>query len=71
MLWGKYAQQKGQAVDTSKHLVLCAPHPSPLSAHTGFFGCGHFKRANAYLAEQGKKPIDWRLPEFLDGSEEL
>lgn len=59
MLWGNYAKAKGAHIDRSKHLVLEAPHPSPLSAHAGFFGCKHFSQANAYLAEQGREPIDW------------
>jgi uracil-DNA glycosylase len=61
MLWGAYAGKKGAAIDERKHLVLRAPHPSPLSAHRGFLGCGHFSRANAYLVQEGIKPIDWRL----------
>ena len=63
MLWGSYAQKKAAFVDTSKHLVLKAPHPSPLSAHSGFFGCKHFSRANAFLETKGLPPIDWALPE--------
>ena len=63
MLWGAYAQRKAAFVDASKHLVLKAPHPSPLSAHQGFIGCGHFSRANAFLAENGLDEIDWRLGE--------
>ena len=63
MLWGSYAQKKAAFVDTSKHLVLKAPHPSPLSAHTGFFGCRHFSQANAFLESKGLAPIDWALPE--------
>ena len=59
LLWGSYAQKKGQIVDRSRHCVLSAPHPSPLSAHRGFFGCGHFAEANSYLAAHGHKPIDW------------
>ena len=59
MLWGSYAQKKGAAVDRARHLVLSAPHPSPLSAHRGFFGCRHFSRANEYLVEHGIMPIDW------------
>ncbi len=59
MLWGSYAQKKGAIVDRSRHCVLTAPHPSPLSAHRGFFGCGHFLRANDYLREQGVEPVDW------------
>ncbi len=62
MLWGSYAQRKGQIIDQSKHRVLKAPHPSPLSAHRGFFGCRHFSQANAYLQEQGMAAVDWRVP---------
>lgn len=62
MLWGAYAQRKGAVIDKTRHLVLTAPHPSPLSAHRGFLGCRHFSKANAYLAEHGLAPIDWRLP---------
>jgi uracil-DNA glycosylase len=61
MLWGSYAHKKGEVIDANKHLVLKAPHPSPLSAHRGFLGCRHFSKANAYLASQGKSQIDWRL----------
>jgi uracil-DNA glycosylase len=60
-LWGKFAQEKAVMIDASKHLVLKAPHPSPLSAHTGFFGCRHFSKANDYLAKNGIDPIDWSL----------
>ena len=63
MLWGSYAQKKAAFVDTSRHLVLKAPHPSPLSAHSGFFGCRHFSQANAFLEAHGRQPIDWALPE--------
>jgi uracil-DNA glycosylase len=63
MLWGSYAQKKAGFVDTSKHLVLKAPHPSPLSAHSGFFGCKHFSKANAFLQAKGLQPVDWALPE--------
>ncbi len=58
-LWGSYAQKKGSIIDTKKHKVLKAPHPSPLSAHRGFFGCKHFSQANDYLCEIGKSPIRW------------
>lgn len=61
MLWGSHAQKKGAIIDRQRHLVLTAPHPSPLSAYRGFFGCGHFSSANEYLAKQGKDAIDWRL----------
>lgn len=63
LLWGAYAQKKAQFVDTSRHLVLKAAHPSPLSAHNGFLGCRHFSRANVFLEEHGMQPIDWQLPE--------
>ena len=59
LLWGSYAQKKGSVIDTSKHLVLKAPHPSPLSAHRGFFGCKHFSKCNEYLVETNEVPIDW------------
>lgn len=59
LLWGAYAQKKGSVIDAKRHLVLRAPHPSPLSAHRGFLGCGHFVKANEYLREHGKEPIDW------------
>lgn len=59
MLWGSYAQRKGQYIDRKRHLVLTAPHPSPLSAYRGFIGCGHFSAANRYLTEHGEKPIEW------------
>jgi len=70
VLWGSYAQKKGAFIDTKKHLVLEGPHPSPLSAHRGFFGCRHFSRINTYLQAHGKTAIDWRLPklESLRGS---
>jgi uracil-DNA glycosylase len=61
LLWGRYAQEKITLIDQRKHLVLCAPHPSPLSASRGFFGCRHFSKANAWLAAQGMEPVDWRL----------
>ncbi|PKP94043.1 MAG: uracil-DNA glycosylase [Alphaproteobacteria bacterium HGW-Alphaproteobacteria-16] len=61
MLWGSHAQKKAAAVD-SRHLVLKAPHPSPLSAHSGFLGCRHFSKANDWLIAQGREPIDWALP---------
>jgi uracil-DNA glycosylase len=64
LLWGSYAQKKGQFIDRNKHLVLQSPHPSPLSAHRGFLGNKHFSQTNAYLKEQGKPAIDWEIPEF-------
>jgi len=62
LLWGSYAQAKGKVIDTRRHRVLKAPHPSPLSAHRGFLGCRHFSQANEYLVRRGQRPIDWRLP---------
>ncbi|WP_070962620.1 uracil-DNA glycosylase [Vibrio sonorensis] len=62
LLWGAHAQKKGKIVNRERHCVLTAPHPSPLSAHRGFFGCQHFSKANELLEQQGKKPIDWHLP---------
>lgn len=59
MLWGAYAQKKGASIDTSRNLVLTSSHPSPLSAHRGFFGNRHFSRANDYLVALGESPIDW------------
>jgi uracil-DNA glycosylase len=64
MLWGSHARKKAERVPGlmgSHHLVLVAPHPSPLSAHTGFIGCGHFSRANAFLEEHGRGAIDWQV----------
>ena len=61
LLWGSYAQKKGSVIDTDKHLVLKAPHPSPLSAYRGFLGCKHFSQCNQYLAETGQEPIDWSV----------
>lgn len=60
LLWGAYAQKKGAVIDTTKHLVLKAPHPSPLSAHRGFLGCQHFSQCNTYLESKGEPAIDWR-----------
>lgn len=65
LLWGSYAQKKGALIDTTKHRVLKAPHPSPLSAYRGFFGCKHFSMTNQYLNEQGLAPIDWQLPSSI------
>jgi len=59
MLWGAYAQKKAVFLDNESHLVLCAPHPSPLSAYRGFLGCGHFHKANQFLRAQKAKPINW------------
>jgi uracil-DNA glycosylase len=60
LLWGNYAKQKGAVIDRSKHLVLEAPHPSPFSVHTGFYGCKHFSKANEYLRKNGEGEVDWR-----------
>lgn len=62
LLWGRHAQSKAALVDESRHLVLRAAHPSPLSAHRGFHGCGHFGEANAWLRDRGIAPVDWSLP---------
>jgi uracil-DNA glycosylase len=61
LLWGSHAQKKGRLIDRQRHYVLEAPHPSPLSAHRGFLGCGHFKQANELLVKQGKTPVNWQL----------
>lgn len=61
LLWGKFAQEKQELIDETKHLVLKAPHPSPFSADRGFFGCKHFSKTNNYLVKHGIDPIDWRL----------
>jgi uracil-DNA glycosylase len=61
MLWGAYAQKKGASINTAKHLVLSAPHPSPLSAYRGFFGCRHFSKANRYLEDNGRAGVDWQI----------
>lgn len=63
LLWGNYAQQKQHLIDKHKHYILTAAHPSPFSAHKGFFGCQHFSKANSYLKENGRKPIDWAIPD--------
>jgi uracil-DNA glycosylase len=70
MLWGSYAQRKAAFVDSRRHLVLKAPHPSPLSAHNGFFGSRHFSRANQFLLSNGIDPIDWQLPENPEVTEQ-
>ena len=61
MLWGKHAQKKGAMIDRQRHLVLEAPHPSPLSVYRGFYGCRHFSLANAYLTQHGQPAINWQL----------
>jgi len=62
LLWGSYAQAKGALIDARRHRVLKAPHPSPLSAHRGFIGCGHFSKTNQWLSEHSQSEIDWSLP---------
>lgn len=62
LLWGSHAQSKQRLIDATKHLALRSPHPSPLSAHRGFIGNGHFSRCNQFLTQNGQQPIDWRLP---------
>jgi uracil-DNA glycosylase len=61
MLWGKFAQEKKVLVDETRHCILKTVHPSPLSAHAGFFGSRHFSKANAYLISKGIDPVDWSL----------
>lgn len=61
LLWGSYAQKKAAFINGNNHLILKAPHPSPLSAHRGFIGCGHFSKANQFLTQHNKSPIEWRL----------
>lgn len=64
VLWGSYARQKKKLIDTGRHVVIESPHPSPLSAHRGFFGSRPFSRANEALREAGREPVDWALPEL-------
>ena len=64
LLWGSYAQRKAELIDSQRHIILKAPHPSPLSASRGFFGCRHFSRANAALQAAGLPPIDWQLADL-------
>ncbi len=61
LLWGRHAQAKTHLIDTGKHCILTAPHPSPFSAHSGFFGCRHFSKTNAYLKKNGQNEIDWQV----------
>ena len=61
LLWGKFAQEKQVLIDATKHYILKAAHPSPLSAHNGFFGCKHFSTTNELLQKQGSVPIDWKI----------
>lgn len=67
LLWGAYAQKKAAFVDENRHRVLRAAHHSPLAAHNGFFGCRHFSKANGFLAQNGRAPIDWALPALTNG----
>lgn len=62
ILWGGFAHKKAKLIDASRHLVLKGVHPSPLSAHRGFFGCKHFSKTNEFLVKNGLEPIDWTLP---------
>ena len=65
LLWGAHAQSKAKLIDPTRHLVLKSVHPSPLSAHRGFIGNGHFSRVNQFLKQRGLEPIDWKLPESV------
>jgi uracil-DNA glycosylase len=65
LLWGSYAQRKAEWIDQNRHTVFKAPHPSPLSAARGFFGCRHFSKTNAVLQAAGLPPIDWQLPDMV------
>lgn len=71
LLWGSYAQKKGQIIDPRRHKILKAPHPSPLSAHRGFAGCGHFSATNDYLERRGLGAIDWRLPDTVEAARQF
>lgn len=66
LLWGGHAEKKIKLIDASRHVILTGPHPSPLSAYRGFFGCNHFKQANHFLQQQGKTVIDWQLTKTID-----
>ena len=68
MLWGRPAQEKAAMLTNPKHLILKAPHPSPLSASRGFFGCRHFSKCNEFLIQNGMKPIDWQIPDHGRGA---
>ncbi|WP_299267496.1 uracil-DNA glycosylase [uncultured Psychrosphaera sp.] len=70
LLWGSHAQKKAAAIDSNKHHILNAPHPSPLSAHRGFFGCKHFSKTNEILKKQGQAQIDWQPKLILDEAKE-
>lgn len=69
LLWGKYAQAKEVLIDTTKHFILKSPHPSPFSAHSGFFGCKHFSKTNEILIREGQTPVDWRLEDAMNEDE--
>lgn len=66
LLWGRNARNKASMIDRSRHLVLEAAHPSPLSAYNGFFGCRHFSKTNAFLKEHGEQPVDWQIPDLYN-----
>jgi uracil-DNA glycosylase len=66
LLWGSYAIKKGTVIDRKRHCVLTAPHPSPLSAYRGYFGCKHFSKANEYLSSHDLKEVDWALPDATE-----
>lgn len=66
LLWGSYARKKGRHIDRNRHRVLEGPHPSPLSAYRGFFGCRHFSQANQWLQERGRPPVNWALPSLAE-----
>jgi len=70
ILWGKYAQAKEVLIDTTKHFILKSPHPSPFSAHTGFFGCKHFSKTNEILIREGKEPVDWNPEDSINAGRE-
>jgi uracil-DNA glycosylase len=69
LLWGAYAQRKAELIDATRHIIFKAPHPSPLSASRGFFGCKHFSKANAALQAAGLPPVDWQLPEQVTANQ--
>ncbi len=71
LLWGRHAQNQAQHIDKHKHMILTAPHPSPLSAHRGFLGCKHFSKTNAILKKQNKNPIHWDIPKLPEEGEDL
>jgi uracil-DNA glycosylase len=70
LLWGSHAQKKGKSIDQNKHCILAGPHPSPLSAYRGFFGCQHFSKANHWLIENNKEAIDWVIPSLEEDKQQ-